>query len=265
MQTKEPFTQPVQLNEASSCNPSNSMLSFTLEHITDIVFCVDDEARLFYLNASGRQRLGYGEDRLGSLTIYDIAPHFSKEDWAPFWALLEREANFEMDTLLLTSNSHELAVNMGFTHINESPQSHSSDAGPFAPLDPASPKGDRATYCCVVVRDITVRKQTENILQALNKQLAHVIDQREQELQDSRTRLQNLADNIPGMIYQMCLDLNAEQSSQSLTFTYASSGCMDVFGVFPEALQANSHPRRSHHALSRSQLLLRVARRQSKL
>ena len=107
--------------------------------------------------------------------------------------------------------------------------------------DEALGNGDRPVYCCVVVRDITVRKQTENILQALNKQLTHVIDQREQELQDSRTRLQNLADNIPGMIYQMCLDLNAEDSSQSLTFTYASSGCMDVFGVFPEALQANSY------------------------
>ena len=241
MQIKESFDNPAQVNGASSCSYSSSMLSFTLDHITDIVFCVDDVARLFYLNRSGRQRLGYDEQSVSSLTIYDIAPHFTKDDWPAFWSLLDREKSFEMDTLLVTSYTKELPVNMGFTYIDGShpyPQGQSADA----PLRGHSwEEDDRPAYCCVIIRDITVRKQTENILQALNKQLAHVIDQREQELQDSRTRLQNLADNIPGMIYQMCLDLNAEESGQSLTFTYASSGCMDVFGVFPEALQANSY------------------------
>ncbi|MEM9214335.1 MAG: ATP-binding protein [Cyanobacteria bacterium P01_F01_bin.150] len=245
MQTKESFEHPTQFHEALSCRHSFPMASFAFEYITDIVFCLDEKARVFYLNRSGCQRLGYDNASLAALTLYSIAPHFSENDWPPFWSLLKREKGFEMDTLLLTHHGKEMAVNMGFTYIDEALPS--VDQLSLSAVDDRA-KGEqildncnRMAYCCVIVRDISVRKQTENILQALNKQLAHVIDQREQELQDSRVRLQNLADNIPGMIYQMCLDLTIEERNQSLTFTYASSGCMDVFGVFPEALQANSH------------------------
>ena len=91
MQTKESFDRPAQIHGVSSCNYSLSMLSFALEHITDIIFCLDDEARLLYLNRSGRQRLAYDEDSFTDLTIYDIAPHFSRDDWPAFWSFLERE------------------------------------------------------------------------------------------------------------------------------------------------------------------------------
>ena len=195
------------------------MLSFTLDHIADIVLCLDEDAHIFYANHAATARLGHEDSELLTLTLYDIASHFSPETWVAFWTMLRTHQTFEMDSLLTSKQGEEIAANMSFNYIVQQGQ----------------------MYCCVVIRDITARCQTEDALQQLNQELSNTIDKREQELQDSRTRLQNLADNIPGMIYQMCLDLNGGDHHQALTFTYASSGCIDVFGLFPEALQANSN------------------------
>ncbi|MEB3231431.1 MAG: ATP-binding protein [Leptolyngbyaceae bacterium] len=195
------------------------MLLFTLDHITDMVICLDKDAQIFYANQAAIAKLGYNSADLLTYKIYDIAPHFTPATWPAFWAMLEQETAFEMDSLLSTCHHDEIVVNMGMTYLIH----------------------EQKAYCCIVNRDITAREQIEAAIQDLNSELTTVIGEQEQKLQDSETRLMNLADNIPGMIYQMCLDLNPAGDSQSLMFTYASSGCIDVFGFFPEALQANSH------------------------
>ncbi|NEQ98223.1 MAG: PAS domain-containing protein [Cyanothece sp. SIO2G6] len=195
------------------------MLLFTLDHITDMVICLDKDAHIFYANHAAIAKLGHNTDTLFNYSIYNIAPHFTCETWPAFWAMLEQETAFEMDSLLITNHNDEMVVNMSFTYLIH----------------------EQHSYCCMISRDITARQQIEVAIQDLNNELTTVIGEQEQKLQDSETRLLNLADNIPGMIYQMCLDLNPAEDNQSLTFTYASSGCMDVFGFFPEALQANSH------------------------
>ncbi|MGK7889147.1 MAG: ATP-binding protein [Leptolyngbyaceae cyanobacterium] len=195
------------------------MLLFTLDHITDIVICLDKDAQIFYANKVAVSKLGINTADLFTYKLYTIAPHFTPETWPAFWAMLEQEVSFEMDSLLLTNRHDEVVVNMSITYLMH----------------------EQRAYCCIIGRDITARQQIETAIQDLNNELTTVIGEQEQKLQDSETRLLNLADNIPGMIYQMCLDLNPSGESQSLTFTYASSGCIDVFGFFPEALQANSH------------------------
>ncbi|MBD1937507.1 MHYT domain-containing protein [Microcoleus sp. FACHB-68] len=72
-----------------------------------------------------------------------------------------------------------------------------------------------------------------NWLRLVNEFIA--ISQARQEaqaaLQQSNSRYQNLAQNVPGMIYQFIL-----YPDGSRAFLYASAGCRELFGIEPEAV-----------------------------
>ncbi|MBW4682275.1 MAG: GAF domain-containing protein [Microcoleus vaginatus WJT46-NPBG5] len=72
-----------------------------------------------------------------------------------------------------------------------------------------------------------------NLLRLVNEFIA--ISQARQEaqaaLEQSNTRYQNLAQNVPGMIYQFILYPNGSRA-----FLYASAGCREIFGLEPEAV-----------------------------
>ncbi|MGF1491106.1 MAG: PAS domain S-box protein [Microcoleaceae cyanobacterium] len=59
-------------------------------------------------------------------------------------------------------------------------------------------------------------------------------DQMNDNWQIQNQQLQNLAHNVPGMLYQFRLDANGTPS-----FPYISSGCREVYGLEPEAVQQN--------------------------
>lgn len=73
---------------------------------------------------------------------------------------------------------------------------------------------------CGVLLDITKRKQVEAELKQLNEELEARVEERTTALRHSEARLQRLADNVPGMLYEFCL-----QPDGTVSFPYASSGC----------------------------------------
>jgi PAS domain S-box-containing protein len=75
---------------------------------------------------------------------------------------------------------------------------------------------------CII--DISERKQAE---ESLEKR----VEERTAALRLSEARLQRLADNVPGMIYEFRLDLDGKMS-----FPFVSSGCREVLGIEPEEL-----------------------------
>ncbi|MDJ0799669.1 MAG: PAS domain-containing protein [Calothrix sp. MO_167.B12] len=83
---------------------------------------------------------------------------------------------------------------------------------------------------CVV--DITERKQAEAALQQLNEELEARVEERTAALRQSEARLQKLTDNIPGMIYEFCLNPDG-----TVSYPYVSSGCREILGLEPEQIQ----------------------------
>ncbi|MEH2288216.1 ATP-binding sensor histidine kinase [Nostoc sp.] len=71
-------------------------------------------------------------------------------------------------------------------------------------------------------------RNSQNYAQQLTQSLA--------KLQASETRFQNLANNIPGMVYQFCLAADGSTSTP-----YVSSGCLDLYGLEPELVMAGTH------------------------
>ncbi|BAY74415.1 multi-sensor signal transduction histidine kinase [Nostoc linckia NIES-25] len=56
------------------------------------------------------------------------------------------------------------------------------------------------------------------------------------KLQASEIRFQNLANNIPGMVYQFRLGADGSTSTP-----YVSSGCLELYGLEPELVMAGTH------------------------
>ncbi|MBD2678662.1 MULTISPECIES: AAA family ATPase [Nostoc] len=65
---------------------------------------------------------------------------------------------------------------------------------------------------------------------------AQQLTQSLEKLQASETRFQNLANNIPGMVYQFRLEADGSTSTP-----YVSSGCFDLYGLEPESVMAGIH------------------------
>ncbi|NEQ50604.1 MAG: PAS domain S-box protein [Leptolyngbya sp. SIO3F4] len=77
--------------------------------------------------------------------------------------------------------------------------------------------------------EITARIEAEKQSKQLNEELEQRVDARTQELQSSQARLQRLAANLPGLIFQFRLEANGSRS-----FPYISEGCRDIYELEPD-------------------------------
>ncbi len=88
---------------------------------------------------------------------------------------------------------------------------------------------------CGVLLDITGLKRKEAELQQLNEELESRVEERTAALSAAEARWQRLADNVPGMLYEFCLNLDG-----AMSFPFVSSGCRELLGVEPEEVQKNA-------------------------
>ncbi|VXD15444.1 hypothetical protein PL8927_480023 [Planktothrix serta PCC 8927] len=86
------------------------------------------------------------------------------------------------------------------------------------------------------VQDWTL--ETQNWLKLVGELIAirQTAQETQQALERSKTRYQNLADNIPGMIYQFMLHPDG-----SMSLPYVSSGCWDLYGLSPAQAMIDVH------------------------
>lgn len=98
--------------------------------------------------------------------------------------------------------------------------------------------------------DITHLKQTEKALQTAYAEMESLVLERTKELiktnktlkaeieerKNTEAKVQKLAANVPGMLYQFQLHPDG-----SMSFPYVSSGCDEIYGLQPEQIQADAN------------------------
>ena len=90
-----------------------------------------------------------------------------------------------------------------------------------------------STVCwSALTYDITTRKRSELEAQDLNCLLSTRLKARTAELAISQNRLQKLAENVPDMLYEMCLD-----SESRISFPYISAACYQLLNMAPAQFQ----------------------------
>ncbi|MHC5768728.1 MAG: ATP-binding sensor histidine kinase [Nostoc sp.] len=80
----------------------------------------------------------------------------------------------------------------------------------------------------ISLENARIYQNSQNYAQQLTQSLA--------KLQASEIRFQNLANNIPGMVYQFRLAADG-----STSIPYVSSGCFDLYGLQPEQVMTGTH------------------------
>jgi len=175
---------------------SKNFLNYTIDAVADPIFVKDEQHRWILLNDACCKLMGKPREELLGKSDYDFVP---KEEADFFWEKDEQvfrtEEENETEELFTDGN--------GVGHIISTKKTIFENT-------------DDRKILVGIIRDISEDKR---------QQLA---------LQESEARLQQIAANLPGIIYQFRLSTDG-----TMSFPYISSGCRDLYELAPENIQLN--------------------------
>jgi PAS domain S-box-containing protein len=118
--------------------------NFCVQQAGDGIFWLDPEGQIVFANRKACEVLEYSSEELQAMTVFDIDPDFSQEDWETSWKSLRQNKSCVFETCHRTKTGKVFPVEINVTSITF----------------------DEIEYSCAFVRDISERKEAE-------KRLAH--------------------------------------------------------------------------------------------
>ena len=181
----------------SELEASKKFLNCTINAVADPIFLKNEQRRWILLNDACCKLLGKPREELLGMSDYEFFP---KEEADFFWEKDEQ----------VFSTGEENETEESFTDAGGAKHILSTKKTVFENTD-----GNKVLVG--IIRDITQEKE---------KQLV---------FQETEARLQQLAANLPGIVYQFRLSADGKKS-----FPYISSGSRDLYELEPEDIQHNA-------------------------
>ncbi len=174
-------------------------LEMIMNHAADGIMTISDDGLIDSVNQAVSTVFGYGVDELVGRSVDMLMP--------------EAEQFRRVDAGLAAITGEGGLISTGPQELLGTRKD-----GTVFPLEMALSEvlTEGRRIFIAVIRDITQRKETENALAA------------------TQQRLQNIADNVPGIVFQRVL-----RPDGTLHFQYISNGVKEVLGVEPEELVEN--------------------------
>ncbi len=132
----------IDISERKSFEGSLKLAQFGVETSADAIFWITPEGRLFHVNKSACKELGYSQDELHELYVWDIDPLYSKEKWSEEWRYLKKNLSHKFETIHKTKDGKLITVEIQANYL----------------------RYDDNEYSCAFSRDITERKRIEEYL-----------------------------------------------------------------------------------------------------
>lgn len=129
---------------------------FLMERLTDAVFWISSDARIIYVNDIACKLVGNSYEGLLSMTIHDVVLDFSSEVWSNCWETIKEQGSLYFESVHQTPENQSLRVEITASYIQY----------------------ESREYSCILIRDITKRKQASFSLSKADK----VLEYRVQEL-----------------------------------------------------------------------------------
>ncbi|HEU4709288.1 MAG TPA: EAL domain-containing protein [Methylophilaceae bacterium] len=118
------------------------LTQFTIERVADAIFWIDPDGQFIYANEAACELLGYSQDTLVHLSVFDINPNFPKAMWHGHWQELKSAGALNFESSLLDAKGRSFPVEISANHIEFQGQQ----------------------YNCAFVRDISDRRTAEREL-----------------------------------------------------------------------------------------------------
>lgn len=125
-----------------------------LAQMHEAAYMVDEQARIFYVNAEASRQLGYSRDEFLNMTVMDIAPGWTTEMVVNAWQGLGKGGSSPIEAEHRRKDGSNIPVEISISHLNH----------------------DGKAFGLAVVRDITERKRAERELHMLNRALDNSFD-----------------------------------------------------------------------------------------
>ena len=118
------------------------LTQFSIDHATDALYWIDQQAHIVDVNQAACAMLGYSVEEFRRMTVHDINPHFSAAGWPAFWARTKQEeaASIQSEHRAKDGRMIPVEVNMQFLLY------------------------EGREYHCAFVRDISGRIEAERAL-----------------------------------------------------------------------------------------------------
>ncbi len=112
---------------------------FAIDKARDAVFWVNADAKIIYVNSSTCNMLGYSQQELLSMFVYDIDHNFTKASWSAHWQKIKQKGSFRVESTHHHKNGKIFPIEVSVNYFHY----------------------DGKEYNCAFVRDITKRRQEE--------------------------------------------------------------------------------------------------------
>jgi diguanylate cyclase (GGDEF)-like protein/PAS domain S-box-containing protein len=135
-------------------NSTLSIPQFVIDHVSEAVFLIGPDAHILDVNAAACKSLGYIRDELLQMSVCDIDPIYTCEQWPRSWQEFKAQGSVTFESLHQTRDGKQFPV-----EINASFFSHENEE-----------------YICALVRDITKRKRTEEAIQESEERFRSLVE-----------------------------------------------------------------------------------------
>ena len=191
---------------------SEERLRDLFEHMNDLVQIVSPEGKLLFVNRAWRQTLGYAQDEMSALNIFQlVSPDCREHCGAIFQRLMQGEDVGVVEVQFVSKNGQKLDLT---GHVNIR----------FENGVAVSTRG--------IFRDETKRKAAEMALHELNASLERRVEERAVAILSLQAKLEQLLSTAPVVVYSLDTQREAAPS-------YVSENARRILGFDPTDFPAD--------------------------
>ncbi len=144
------------INKQSDIQHFSELARQAVDNSSDIIFWLDPNAQFQYVNEAACLQYGYSREELLTKKMFVINPNFEQSSWSSFCEQIKAERVMQYESIHQTQSGTKLNVMVSLNWLSH----------------------ENKEYICAIIRNITRRKQQEEILekallevQLLKKQL----------------------------------------------------------------------------------------------
>ena len=130
------------ITERKKAEQKITLMSFALNHVNEAAFLIDENASFRYVNENACHILGYTNDELLKMSVYDVDPGFTISKWTSHWNELKNNRALTLEGNHKTKDGRLFPVEINANYL----------------------KYDGNSFNMALVRDISDRKLMENAL-----------------------------------------------------------------------------------------------------